>query len=221
MGAGDTMPGAVMRRRHLVVGLGNPGRQYQGTRHNVGYEALSLIAAAIGASFRQAARGQLARAPYRGGEALLLKPETYMNLSGEAVAPLARRHGIRPQNLLIVHDDLDLALGRIRFRQGGSDGGHRGVASIIERLGTADFCRLKIGLGRPPEGSDPVEFVLLPPSPAERAVLGQAIERGVAGCLLWLAEGLDAAMNRYNVSPPPERVSPPPERAAPPPERLP
>lgn len=168
---------------------------------------LDLLAPALPAAFGRGTRGRLARTPHRLGEVLLLKPQTFMNLSGQAAAPLVRRHGLRPDDILVVHDDLDLATGRIRFRRGGGDGGHRGVASLIEQLGTADFCRLKIGIGRPPAGVDPAEYVLLRPQGEEADLLAGGIGRAVAGCLLWIEEGLAAAMNQCN--PPPSPPSSP------------
>lgn len=186
----------------VIAGLGNPGAQYAQTRHNLGYEVLDLLAKRLGSSFRIRVRGQHAMAQVGGRSVLLVKPTTFMNLSGPAVAPLLRRNGLPPASLLVIHDDLDLPAGRVRVRRGGSAGGHRGVQSIIDALGTPEFNRLKIGIGRPPVGVDPVDFVLFRPTPNERALFNAAIDLAAQACEVWLADGIDAAMNAFNGSDP-------------------
>jgi len=188
-------------RQLLLVGLGNPGAAYQRTRHNLGFEVLDILAAELSIAFRRTERANIAMGSYGGRDLVLLKPLTFMNLSGDAVLPLARRKGLGPGAILAIHDDLDLALGKVRFKNGGGAGGHRGVASLVERLGTSDFARLKIGLGRPPMHVDPVEYVLQRPAPAERELLDEALRRAAEGSILWVREGLAAAMNAYNAPP--------------------
>jgi len=192
----------------VVVGLGNPGPEYDGTRHNLGREAVRLLAAGLGCPrFTRGRWGLVARArlPHPGSgrpddEVVLLLPETYMNLSGRAVRALLQEAAweLEDQDLLVVHDDLDLPLGRLRFRRGGSSGGHRGVESIIFELGTDRFVRLKIGIGRPPDGLDPVDYVLQRPPAEERECLDEALRRAAEAAETMLASGLEEAMTLFN-----------------------
>ncbi len=177
-----------------MVGLGNPGRRYAGTRHNAGFMVLDRLAQEEGLGFRE--RGEALLAPWNGG--WLMKPLTYMNRSGWAVAPFVRKKAIPLDRLLVVHDDLDLPLGRLRLKRGGSSGGQRGVASIIEALGEAGFDRLRIGIGRPPPGVDPVDWVLARFAPGERAVLERVLEAAAGAVRTWREEGLAAAQARFN-----------------------
>ena len=142
------------------------------------------------------AHGRLAGEP-----AMLAKPLTFMNLSGNAVAPLMRFYKIPLSHLLVAYDDLDLPLGRLRLRPGGGSGGHKGVADIIERLGTEGFARLRIGIGRPPAGSDAVQYVLRDFQSEEQAQLASVFELGREAVLIWITEGIEMAMNRYNREP--------------------
>ena len=185
------MPGV---ERFLVVGLGNPGPGYARTRHNAGFMVLDRLAEAEGLAFRT--RGEVAIAEW--GQGWLMKPLTYMNRSGLAVAPFVRKKGIPLERLLVVHDDLDLPLGRLRLKRGGSAGGQRGVASIIEALGDDGFDRLRIGIGRPPPGEDPVDWVLSPFRPDERPVLERVLKAAADAVRTWREEGLLAAQNRFN-----------------------
>ena len=180
--------------RFLVVGLGNPGPGYANTRHNAGFMVLDRLAEEEGLVFQK--KGDALVAEWEGG--WLLKPLTYMNLSGRAVAPFVRKKGIPLDRLLVVHDDMDLPLGRIRLKRGGSSGGQRGVASIIEALGDPGFDRLRIGIGRPPPGVDPASYVLSPFSPAERPVLEKVLEAAAEAVRVWRDEGLKAAQSRFN-----------------------
>lgn len=183
----------------LIVGLGNPGRRYRGTRHNVGWEVIARLAgrAAIRVNedegFAEVGRGTIG-----GRRVLLARPFTYMNVSGEAVRDLRRRHRLRPEDILVVVDDIDLPLGRLRLRAGGSAGGHNGLRSVIEALGTTEFPRLRVGIGRPPEGTDPAEFVLTRFTSEEAPVAQASIERAADAVELAITEGLTAAMNRFN-----------------------
>lgn len=177
-----------------MVGLGNPGRRYARTRHNAGFLVLDRLAAAEGLTFREKGEALLAE----WGRGWLMKPLTYMNLSGRAVAPFLRKKGIPLERLLVVHDDMDLPLGRIRLKRGGSSGGQKGVASIIEALGDAGFDRLRIGIGRPPPGVDPVDWVLSPFSREEEPVVERILEAAAEAVRTWRDEGLAAAQSRYN-----------------------
>jgi len=179
----------------LVVGLGNPGPAYDGTRHNLGYLAVRCLARDLGVPrFRRGRNGLIART----GDINLLLPTTYMNASGTAVADVWRSGPGHAEGLIVIHDDLDLPVGRLRIRVGGSSGGHRGVASIIEELGFEGFVRVKIGIGRPPQGLDPVDYVLARPEGREAELLADAAARAAEAVLVILREGVGAAMNSYN-----------------------
>ncbi len=186
------MSGTV--ERFLVVGLGNPGPGYARTRHNAGFLALDRLAEEEGLAFRR--RGEALLAEWDRG--WLMKPLTYMNASGRAVAPFVRRKAIPLDRLLVVHDDMDLPLGRLRLKRGGSAGGQRGVASVIEALGDPGFDRLRIGIGRPPPGVDPVDWVLSPFRPEEREVLAAVLGAAADAIRVWRVEGLAAAQSRFN-----------------------
>ena len=185
----------------LIVGLGNPGREYAGNRHNVGFQCLDRLAEAWGLSFsKRKHKALLAQGKIAGLKTTLAKPQTFMNLSGEAVERLARFYKLPPQGILVIYDDLDLPLGKIRLRPEGGSGGHRGMKSIIEHLGTGGFPRLRVGIGRPTHG-DPVDYVLSDFAPDELMTIEETYERATSVVELWLAEGIVAAMNRYNLSP--------------------
>ena len=182
----------------LVVGLGNPGRKYASNRHNVGFQCLDRLAQAWGFSFRKRKhKALLAEGEMAGLRVILAKPQTFMNLSGQAVGRLARFYRVSPENILVIYDDLDLPLGKIRLRPEGGSGGHKGMKSIIERLGTHGFPRLRVGIGRPAH-SDPVDYVLSDFTPEQRITVEDAYESVVSAVELWVAEGIEAAMNRYN-----------------------
>src|SRR5579864_1729021 len=181
-----------------IVGLGNPGRRYRGTRHNLGRDVVERVAAKLGVRLADDGWARAARAQFGRARVLLVAPETYMNVSGQAVADVARRRRVRPEGLLVVHDDLDLPLGRLRLRPGNGAGGHNGVRSVIEHLGTKGFPRLRIGIGRPPDGVEAETFVLERFTPDERTVIDEAIERAANAALAVVSDGLEAAMNRVN-----------------------
>jgi PTH1 family peptidyl-tRNA hydrolase len=196
--AGGRQPAAV----RMVAGLGNPGPRYEATRHNAGFMVLDLLADDLGLNLRPGRHQALTGRVMVGKErVLLVKPLTLMNNSGQAVAPLARWYGITPAEMLIVHDDLDLAPGRMRIRPAGSSGGHRGLQSIIAALGTNAVPRLKIGIGRPPAGQDVVDYVLQPFTAAEWALVSPVLLQA-AQAIRFLLEGgdLEEAMNRFNSS---------------------
>ncbi|HGY09346.1 MAG TPA: aminoacyl-tRNA hydrolase [Oceanithermus profundus] len=180
--------------RFLVVGLGNPGPRYAETRHNLGFWVMDRIARAEGLAWKQQGRAFTAR----WGSGWLMKPTTFMNASGEAVAPFVRYYKIAPERLLVVHDDLDLPLGRLRLRRGGSAGGQKGVRSIIEQLGTDAFDRLRLGIGRPPAGWDAAAWVLSKFTPEERPLAERVAEAAAEAVRVWRDEGLEAAQQRFN-----------------------
>jgi len=183
----------------VVVGLGNPGRRYARSRHNAGFRVVDRLAARWGVGVeREAHRAFLGEARRDGERVLLVKPQTYYNASGEAVGSLARFYRFDAPHVLAVHDDADLALGRIRIKAGGGGaGGNHGVESLITVLG-ADFLRVKVGLGRPPAGRDTADYVLGPPAREEAAPLAAAEERAADAVELVLAVGPAQAMNRIN-----------------------
>ncbi len=187
---------------YLVVGLGNPGERYARNRHNVGFRCVRRLAAAHGLTFRRHGQARTASGTVAGRRLVLAMPQTFMNESGRAVAPLVRFHKLPLDHLLVVYDDLDLPPGSIRLRPGGGSGGHRGMLSIIQHLGSQDFPRLRIGIGRPPEGIDPADYVLQNFSAGEEATIEEGLERAVAAIEFWLTEGIEEAMSRYNWKPP-------------------
>ena len=183
----------------MVVGLGNPGRRYARSRHNTGFRVVDRLAARWGVGVgREAHRAFLGEARRDGERVLLVKPQTYYNASGEAVGSLARFYRFDAEHVITVHDDADLALGRVRVKTGGGGaGGNHGVESLIAILG-ADFLRVKVGLGRPPAGWDTADYVLGPPSRDEAESLAAAEERAADAVELVLAVGPEQAMNRIN-----------------------
>lgn len=184
----------------LVVGLANPGTEYEGTRHNVGAEVIRLLADRYGASLRKGKERALVDEVTIGGRRLALAiPLTYMNLSGEAVAPLVRRHGIEdPERLVIVHDELDLPVGRLKLKLGGGLAGNNGLKSVKAHLHTADFARIRIGIGKPPGRTQGVDHVLKRPGKADRAELDVVVAEAADAVEMILSDGFAAAMNRYN-----------------------
>jgi len=192
-------PGAAGRTRWVIAGLGNPGADYARSRHNVGFRALDGLAREAGVEFRlRKFKGLVAEAAVSGEPAMLVKPLTYYNLSGECVAAVLGYFKVPPSHLIVVHDDLDLEPGRLRLKQGGGDAGNRGVRSIAEALGTPDFTRVRVGIGRPRPERDSKEHVLEPLSARELAEFEDSIERARAAVVAIIAEGLERAMGRYN-----------------------
>lgn len=190
----------------LVVGLGNIGSQYVHTRHNVGFEVADLLAQQHNAHFRKGKfKGDETTLQIGGTRVLLLKPSTLMNLSGEAVVAAARFYKLKPERILIIADDINLPLGRVRVRAKGSDGGHNGLWSIINRLGSQDFPRVRVGVGAPPPEMDMVNYVLSRFLSDERALMQDAVKRAAAAVETWVSEGTEAAMNRWNAGSPSEK----------------
>lgn len=184
---------------YLIVGLGNPGPKYAATRHNVGWHVLDVLAARHRLTFSKAeqkaitAAGQIA-----GRRALLAKPQTFMNLSGEAVRGLVDFYKVDLARLLLIADDLDIPLGTLRLRPSGGAGGQKGLASTIQHLGTQDFSRLRFGIGRPPGRMDPAAYVLQPFAGDDAILARETAERAADAVELWLGEGIEAAMSRFN-----------------------
>jgi len=189
----------------LIVGLGNPGKTYTNNRHNIGFMCLSHFAKTQGISFdKKQGKARIGSGEVAGNQLLLARPQTYMNHSGQSVSRLVNKYKIGLNDILIIHDDLDLPLGTIRFRQSGSSGGHKGVDSIIYELESQDFPRLKVGIGRPltsvPEiiEDDIISYVLSDFTPEEKRIVNQVIPRVSEAILCLITEGLTAAMNKYN-----------------------
>ena len=184
--------------RALIVGLGNPGPEYADTRHNAGFQCVTRFVERHGLRFSfYRFRASLAEGDICQRRVLVARPLTYMNESGQAVQPLLRHYGIAPDRLLVVYDDLDLPLGKIRLRARGSSGGHKGLDSIIRQTGTTEFPRLRLGIGRPPFG-DPIDYVLEDWRPVERQIMDETMDRACEAIDCFLQAGIVAAMNRYN-----------------------
>lgn len=184
----------------LIVGLGNPDAKYQRTRHNLGFMAVRALGRQHKADFRKLSGADaLAAKIIVGAESCsLLLPLTYMNNSGIAVAAQARKAGIAPENILVVYDDIALGFGQMRIRPAGSAGGHNGIKSLIEHLGTKDFPRLRLGVGRPGPKTDPADHVLSNFTPAEQKLLPEFINQALSCVHSWVTEGVEQAMNRFN-----------------------
>lgn len=182
----------------IVAGLGNPGAKYANTPHSVGFEVVDAIAARCGASWeeKRSFNCLVAKCDFGGVHVVLLKPQTFMNLSGDAVAPAVKYTNSSAADLLVVQDDIDLPLGRVRFRKGGSCGGHNGVRNIIERLGTQDFARLKLGVGK--ERGNVIGHVLGKFDGESRKLMDTIVSDAAGMVEVFLSEGVDSAMNKFN-----------------------
>jgi len=187
------------------MGLGNPGRAYANNRHNIGFICLNHFARTQGIRFdKKRGQARIGSDEVAGSKVVLAKPQTYMNLSGQSVSRLVKKFSISLNDLLVIHDDLDLSLGKIRIRRGGGSGGHKGVGSIITELGSQDFLRLRVGIGRPTKDADEISetdiiaYVLSDFTPEEKQVIMQVVPRVSEAILCLLTEGLAAAMNKYN-----------------------
>ncbi len=183
----------------LLIGLGNPGREYRDNRHNFGFMLIDMLAVRLNArGMKLQSKAIVTDAQYEGRKLILAKPQTYMNLSGQSVQGLANFYKIPLEKLLVAHDDLDIPFGTMRIRPGGGPGGQKGVASAIERLGTKDFARLRLGIGRPPGRMDPADYVLQNFSREEMKEVAMILERAADAALCFVTDGLDKAMNRFN-----------------------
>ncbi len=189
----------------LIVGLGNPGRSYAHNRHNIGFMCLNHFAQRQGIKFdKKQGKARTGTGEVAGSKVVLGRPQIYMNLSGKSVNLLVKKFNISADNLLVIHDDLDLPPGKIRIRQSGSSGGHKGVKSIIHKIGSPDFLRIRVGIGRPGTPlaetgeADIIDYVLSDFTPDEKQIITQVIPRASEAILCLLTEGLVAAMNKYN-----------------------
>jgi PTH1 family peptidyl-tRNA hydrolase len=184
---------------YLIIGLGNPGREYKDTRHNIGFMLIDHLAEKIGArGMKVQSKAIITSGLYEERKLILAKPQTYMNLSGQSVQGLLHFYKIPLENLLITHDDLDIPYGTIRIRPTGGPGGQRGMANTIELLGTKDFPRLRLGIGRPPGRMDPKDYVLQDFSKDELKIMPELLSRAADAALEFVMKGLNAAMNKYN-----------------------
>jgi PTH1 family peptidyl-tRNA hydrolase len=181
----------------LVVGLGNPGPRYETTRHNVGFLVADILAERIGSGFKvhKKSGAEVTTGRLGGRSVVLAKPRTYMNESGRHVGPLAKFYSVEPADVVVIHDELDIEFGRIRLKFGGGEGGHNGLRSVASALGTKDFQRVRIGVGRPPGRQDPAAFVLENFNSKERPELGLLLENAADATELLLQHGVEAAQN--------------------------
>jgi PTH1 family peptidyl-tRNA hydrolase len=190
-----------MTETFLLVGFGNPGREYINTRHNIGFMLIDRLAVRLNAhGMKLQSKAIVMSALYEERKVILAKPQTYMNLSGQSVQGLLHFYKLPPENLLVAHDDLDLPFGTLRIRPAGGPGGQRGMASTIEQLGTKEFPRLRLGIGRPPGRMDPKDYVLQDFSKDDIKLLPEVLDRAADAALEFVLNGLNAAMNKYNGS---------------------
>ncbi len=186
---------------YLLIGLGNPGREHRDNRHNLGFMLIDRLIIRLNArGMKVQSKAIVTTATYEDRKLILAKPQTYMNLSGQSAQGLLHFYKLPVENMLVAHDDLDIPFGAIRIRPGGGPGGQRGMASTIEQLGTKDFPRLRIGIGRPPGRVDPSDYVLQNFSRDEMKVLSEIIDRAADAALMFVVDGLNKAMNKYNGS---------------------
>ena len=184
---------------YLIAGLGNPGREHRNNRHNVGYMLLDRLADRLGEQFtRVESKSLVTKTDFGGNRLVLAKPQTFMNNSGQAVGSLLRYYKIPFENLMVVNDDVDLDLGTLRIRKSGGSAGQKGLASIIDRLGSQEFPRMRLGIGRPPGRMDAAAYVLRDFSKVELPLLDEVLSYGVDAVLMFITQGVEAAMNRYN-----------------------
>jgi len=183
----------------IVVGLGNPGQEYENTRHNAGFMVVDLLAENLRVSYwKDEAGAKVGLVRFGDDDLVLVKPQTYMNLSGKAIAKLASAYEADPADIVIVHDDLDLPEESVRVKRGGGHGGHNGLRSLAESLGTGDFPRVRLGIGRPPGRQDPADFVLEPMRKDTTEKLAEMVPHAAQAVLHVLEHGVDSAMREYN-----------------------
>lgn len=184
---------------YLIIGLGNPGREYKDTRHNIGFMLIDHLAGRIGArGMKVQSKAIVTSGVHDEHKLILAKPQTYMNLSGQSVQGLLHFYKIPLENLIVAHDDLDIPFGAIRIRPTGGPGGQRGMANTIELLGTKDFPRLRLGIGRPPGRMEPKDYVLQNFSKDEVKILPEILSQASDAALEFVMNGLNAAMNKFN-----------------------
>ncbi|MEH7084895.1 aminoacyl-tRNA hydrolase [Neobacillus drentensis] len=185
----------------LIVGLGNPGKQYEHTRHNIGFEVIDALSSTFSIPLNQSKfKGLYGMGFYNGEKAILLKPLTYMNLSGESIRAVMDYYEIAQEDLLVIYDDLDLPVGKIRLRQKGSPGGHNGIKSTVAHLGTQEFNRIRIGIDRPQAGMSVPDYVLGRFRTDEKAPMEEAVKKSAEACAAWLEKPFLQVMNEYNQS---------------------
>ncbi len=184
----------------LIVGLGNPGKEYENTRHNTGFKCLDLVSNKLGVSVnRKAFNALIGKTTYKGEQVILMKPQTYMNLSGEAAAQAAKFYKIPPERVLVVSDETALPIGKLRVRSKGSAGGHNGLKSLISCLGTEEFPRIRLGVGAPPHPDyDMADWVLAVPRNEDAVAFSEAAGRAAEAVACYVTEGPERAMNRFN-----------------------
>ena len=183
----------------LIVGLGNPGEKYERTRHNMGFLTMDLLAEKLGVKLNKLKfKAAYTLCDFADSRCLLMKPQTFMNLSGEAVREAAQFYKIPADHVLVIYDDISLPVGKLRVRPSGSAGGHNGIKNIIAHLGTQEFPRVKIGTGAPGEGGDMIDWVIGVPSQAERKILVESFETAIEAAECIIREGTQKAMNRFN-----------------------
>lgn len=186
---------------YLIVGLGNPGREFRESRHNIGFMVIDRFANTLGVKLTKVqAKAIVYSAKMEEKRIILIKPQTFMNLSGHAVASLLKNYKVNLQNLIVIHDDIDLPLGAIRLRKEGGSAGQKGVASIIEKLGTQEFARMRLGVGRPEGKKQAATYVLEKFLPSEKELLEMTLARGVDALKVFIEKGLEPAMNQFNGS---------------------
>ncbi len=184
---------------YLLIGLGNPGREYLNTRHNIGFMLIDRLTIRLDArGMKMQSNAIVITSRYEERKLILAKPQTYMNLSGQSVQGLLHFYKIPTENLLVAHDDLDIPFGTIRIRPTGGPGGQRGMASTIEKLGTKDFPRLRLGIGRPPGRMDPKDYVLQDFSKDDMKLLPEILDQAADAALTFVTDGLNKAMNKFN-----------------------
>jgi len=189
------------KSQFIIVGLGNPGRAYRETRHNIGFMLVSRLADKLGVEFsRMESKSLVTKGEYKSHRLILVKPLTYMNLTGQAVSSLVRFYKVPLENLLVAYDDIDLPVGTQRLRPDGGAGGHKGMQSIIQQLGTNEYPRLRLGIGRPAGKKGAAAYVLKDFSPEEAEFLPVILDQGVEATLTYVTDGIDTAMNKYNSS---------------------
>ena len=183
----------------LIVGLGNPGRRYEKTRHNVGFEVLDLVARRNAAgAVKEKFNGRIADATIGNEKVLLLWPQTLMNLSGQSVGPTAQFYNVSLADILVIGDDFNLPLGKLRFRSQGSAGGQKGLGDILRRLGSQDVPRLRVGIGPVPNAWDAADFVLAKFGPSDRTIIEETVARAAEAVECWVCEGIDVSMRKFN-----------------------
>jgi peptidyl-tRNA hydrolase, PTH1 family len=198
------------QERYLIVGLGNPGKEYEKTRHNIGFRCVDALATAHGMTFSKSqSRALIADGTIAERKVLLAKPQTYMNLSGESVKGLMSFYKIPIQNLLVIMDDMDIPVGTLRIREQGSAGGQNGMKNIIQHLGTPDIARIRFGIGRPPGRMQPAAYVLQDFDKADQITVIETTDRVLKAVDVWLREGINIAMTKYNGNGEPPPVKPP------------